>query len=502
MANYQHGIYGNTAATVMPPETIATAGIQCVIGTAPVNLLTNPQAAVNVPILLNDITDAQNLIGYSSGMDLDSYTIGQSVHATFEVFQTAPLIAINVLDPAKHTTTGKTSSGAMVNGVYVPGATVNGVFVPDKGILLSSLAVKNTGGSTTYVLGTDYTTSWNADGSLTIKRVPAGSITTDTTTLQVTYSILDPTKVVAADIVAGVALITRVFQALSTKTSAIIPATILAPGYSHLPTVGAALIAAAPNVSTVFHATAVLDIDSTAATTIAAAIAWKSTNNYISRDAVVCFPKVKTSQGKIIWKSAMAAALMQANDAANESTPFISPSNKDYNILVTMLGDNITQVMYTLDEANQLNGEGIFTALNFMGWKSWGDNTSIYSWDYAQAGTVYDPKDQFINIKRAFDWQNNRFITQYWKMIDGPTNFRAIQTLITDENQFYNPFITIGYVAGMSIQYNQADNPLSQILAGVIKFKQYLSPFVPTQTIINTLQFDPSMLATALGGGS
>ncbi len=492
MDNYQHGIYGNTAATVMPPATVATAGIQCVIGTAPVNLLADPQSAVNTPMLLSTLGDAQTKLGYSGNMDLDKYTIGQSVHATFEVFNTAPLIAINVLDPTKHTTPG-TSNGAMVNGAYTP---------VDKGILLAGLTVKNTGGTTTYVLGTDYTTSWNSDGTLTIKRVSTGAIATDTSTVQLTYSILDPTKVVAADIVAGIALITRVFQALSTKGNAIIPATILAPGYSHLPTVGAALIAAAPTVSTVFHAAAVLDIDSTTAITVAAAIAWKATNSYISRDAIVCFPKVKTNQGKIIWKSAMAAALMQANDAANESTPFVSPSNKDYNILVTMLGDNTTQVMYTLDEANQLNGEGIFTALNFMGWKSWGDNTSIYSWIAAQAGTTYDPKDQFINIKRAFDWQNNRFITQYWSAVDNPMNFRAIQTLITDENQFYNPFITTGLVAGMSIQYNQADNPTSQILAGVIKFTQYLSPYTPIQTIINTLQFDPSMLKTALGGAA
>lgn len=496
---YQHGIYGNTEATVMPPSTVATAGIQCVIGTAPVNLLADPQAAVNVPILLNTLTDAQTKLGYIRGIDLDSYTIGQSVHATFEVFNTAPLIVINVLDPTKHVTAGESSDGSMVNGVYIP------VDPDDKmitGILLSTLIVKDSEGTTTFVSGTDYTAKFNSDGSVSITRIVGGAITSSTEAIKTTFTILDPTKVVAADVAAGIALITRVFQALSTKSSAIIPATILAPGYSHLPAVGAALIAVAPTVSTVFHATAVLDIDSTEATTVEEAITWKSTNSYISRDAIVCFPKVKTNQGKIIWKSAMAAALMQANDAANESTPFVSPSNKDYNILVTMLGDNVTQVMCTLDEANQLNGEGIFTALNFMGWKSWGDNTSIYSWIAAQAGTVFDPKDQFINIKRAFDWQNNRFITSYWSVVDNPMNFRAIQTLITDENQFYNPFITTGLVAGMSIQYNQDDNPISQILNGVIIFKQYLSPYVPTQVIINTLQFDPSMLETALGGAA
>jgi len=484
--NYQHGIYGNIANTIMPIENISTAGVQVVVGTAPINMLANPALAVGIPILLNDITDVQNLLGYST--DLDNYTIMQAVHAMFEVFNTAPIVVINVLDPIKHATPGKTSSGAVVNGAYT---------ITDKGVLPATLVVTDTTGATTYANGTDYTYSFNTDGTLSLAILSTGAIT-PAQVIKNTYSILDPTKVLPADIIAGIDLINRVYQATD-----IIPAIVIAPGFSQNPTVGTALIAAAAQISTVFKGTALLDIDSKAATTITAAIAWKNTNNYANRGAIVCYPKVTTNQGKIIFMSAMLAALMQTNDALNESTPFVSPSNKVFNILTAQLDDTEkTQVMYTLDEANQLNGEGIFTALKFQGWKAWGNNMSIYSWIAAQAGTVYDPKDQFINIKRAFDWQNNGFITRYFTKIDNPMNLRAIQTLITDENQFYNPYITAGFVAGMSLEYNQADNPISQILAGVIKFRQHLAPYTPMQTILNTLQFDPTMLENALGGVS
>jgi uncharacterized protein len=469
----------------MPASNTASRGIQVVVGSAPVNMLAAP-AAVNTPILLSSLSDVRDKLGYSS--DLDSYTIMQAVHATFEVFDTAPIVAINVLDPTKHTTTGKTSNGAMVSGVKT---------ISDLGVLLSTLVVKDSLGTTTYVKDTDYSVAFNADGTLAITRIATGAIASATATVNTTYSILDPTKVTAADVAAGVALIDRVFQATEC-----IPEILIAPGWSHNTVVGAALILAAQKISTVFKATAVLDLDSTTAVTTAAAIALKTTDGYTSRDAILCYPKVMTNQSKIIWMSAQVAALMQYTDSLNDSTPFVSPSNKTFNILAAVLGDNSTQVLYTLDEANQLNAEGIFTALKFQGWKSWGNNTGYYSYTAEQAGTEYDPKDRFINVKRGFDWQLNGFITRYWSKIDSPTNFRAIQTLITDENQFYNPFITAGLVAGMKLVYDQTANPIDQLLEGKIVLKQYLTPYLPMQVIENTVQFDVSMLTTALGGES
>jgi uncharacterized protein len=481
--SYKHGIYVDQASTVMPISNTSTAGIQCVVGTAPVNMLDDPASAVNTPILLSGVDDVENCIGYSS--DVDKYTLMQAVHSSFEVFSVAPIIAVNVLDPASHTTEGKTKSGSMASGLFT---------VTETGMLLDTLAVTSEDGATTYAKGTDYTAAFNSDGTVLITRVSTSTALTATSAVKATYSILDPSKVTAADIIAGIKLIDKALPVLG-----YVPEILLAPGYSQDADVAAALIAAAENVSCVFKATALVDIDSAANKTIAAAIAAKTANSLYNKNAIVCYPKVITTSSITVFMSAQLGALMQYTDSQNESTPFVSPSNKTFNITAAVLSDG-TQVSYTLDEANELNGEGIFTALNFMAWRSWGDNTGIYSQSKADSGTTFDVKDRYINIKRAFDWQNNGFIKRYFAKIDTPLNLHAIQTLMTDENQYYNAFIAAGYVAAMSISYSSADNPTKQLVNGTVKFRQYLTPYTPMEVIENTLQFDATALATALEG--
>lgn len=482
--SYKHGIYVDQASTETPVANSSAAGIQAVIGTAPINMLDDPKSAVDKPILLSSLDGAKQCIGYSD--DVGAYSIMQSVHCTFEVFHTAPLIVINVLDPEQHTAS-KTASGSLNGGIFT---------ISDSGILLDSIKITSSDGATTYAAGVDYTASFNTDGTVNITKVPTGTALTATAAIKITYSKLDPSKVTAADIIKGIGEIDRAFP-----LTGVAPEIILAPGYSTDKDVAAALIAASQKVSCVFKATPLVDIDTSSCKTIANAITAKNTNNLAVRDAVVCYPKVTTKLGKTVYMSAQLGALMQTVDTQNESTPFVSPSNKDFKITATVLADG-TQVAYTLDEANQLNGEGIFTALNFQGWRSWGNNTGIYSETKAATGTVFDVKDRYINVKRAFDWQNNRFIKDYFSRIDSPLNLRAIQTLITDENQFYNAFIAAGYVAGMSMKYSLSDNPTDQLMNGTIKFKQYLTPFTPMEVIENTLQFDPDLLKAAFTGGN
>ena len=59
----------------------------------------------------------------------------------------------------------------------------------------------------------------------------------------------------------------------------------------------------------------------------------------------------------------------------------------------------------------------------------------------------------------------------------------------------------MGKCAGIKMVYDQADNPLNQVLDGRIVFRQYLAPYTPAEDILNILEFDPSMIETALGGG-
>lgn len=61
----EHGIFIYEEATALTIPKESSAGLQVVIGTAPVNMLENPDAAVNTPILALSSTEAQANLGYS-----------------------------------------------------------------------------------------------------------------------------------------------------------------------------------------------------------------------------------------------------------------------------------------------------------------------------------------------------------------------------------------------------------------------------------------------------
>ena len=116
MATYKHGVYTSEQATSMTAPVTGTAGLQVVVGTAPVNMLEHPEQAVNTPLLVYNYKEAVAAVGYHD--DFAAYTLCESISAAFSVVGTGPLVLINVLDPAKHTadiaeTTVQVNSGTM-----------------------------------------------------------------------------------------------------------------------------------------------------------------------------------------------------------------------------------------------------------------------------------------------------------------------------------------------------------------------------------------------------
>lgn len=101
MATYKHGVYTSEQATSMTAPVTGTAGLQVVVGTAPVNMLEHPEQAVNTPLLVYNYKEAVAAVGYHD--DFAAYTLCESISAAFSVVGTGPLVLINVLDPAKHT---------------------------------------------------------------------------------------------------------------------------------------------------------------------------------------------------------------------------------------------------------------------------------------------------------------------------------------------------------------------------------------------------------------
>lgn len=97
---YKHGVYTSEVATSMVAPITGTAGLQVIVGTAPVNMLKDPAAAVNVPLLVSSYKEAVEAVGYLP--DFANYTLCECISANFSVVGIAPMVLINVLDPAKH----------------------------------------------------------------------------------------------------------------------------------------------------------------------------------------------------------------------------------------------------------------------------------------------------------------------------------------------------------------------------------------------------------------
>lgn len=162
MGTYKHGVYTSEQATSMSAPITGTAGLQVIVGTAPVNMLDNPAEAVNVPLLVNNYKEAVAAVGYDK--DFAKFTLCEAISANFSVVGSGPLVLINVLDPGKHT--------ADISSTTVP---VNaGVAVLDVvGVIPGELTVKKE--SDTLEKDKDYTVAFNDDGTANIVLISGGA---------------------------------------------------------------------------------------------------------------------------------------------------------------------------------------------------------------------------------------------------------------------------------------------------------------------------------------
>lgn len=475
---YNHGIRIQENPTSVGAPIKNESGVPVVFGTAPVNMVADPAAAVNKPILCNTFAEAQAALGYSD--DYASYTLCQAMDAFFKVFGVAPVVLVNVLDPAKHKTE------------YTEELTVSAgqAQTTKTGVILDGLTVSN--GDTALTADTDYTTEFDADGTLIITVLADG-----VTTLSVSGYQVDPTAVDAADIIGsynadtgvetGMELVRQVYPTFN-----MVPNLLLAPGWSSTPEVGISLAAKCQNINGVFSCECVADLDTTTVTKYTDVKKAKTEAGYdIFKHMICVWPKVKYA-GKIYDYSAFYAALALYTDANNDNVPNLSPSNKPLGVSATVLADGTEVVLDTI-QANTLNAVGVVTAVNMNGFKTWGNNTAAYP-------AVTDPKDRWICCRRFFSWWGNSFITTYFRKVDDPANYRLIESIVDSENVRGNALVSQGKCAGIKMIYSQDDNPIENVVDGRIVFRQYLAPYTPAEDILNILEFDVSMIQAALGG--
>ena len=491
---FKHGVYTREIPTSLIAPVQIDGGLPVIVGTAPIHLATEEDALnnVNKPKLIYTYSEAVQQFGYSE--DWDKYTLCEFIYSQFALFGMSPCVLINVLDPAKHKEKITGREYTITDGEINLG----------KDVLISDFeaASLNINGDDddesetkiVYVLDEDYSLDYDDDGNLILSVISGGALSGKTTVF-LAYTRLKPELVTANDIIGGVDASTGDYKGLELIESVfpkfrLVPGLIGSPKWSEKAGVAAVMKAKCENINGVFSAISVVDIpsDSAGADVYTEAPEWKNVNNYMSEFQIVCWPKIALDD-KVFHLSTQLIGLMNSVDKLNGDIPYESPSNKSLQ-MNACVNDAGKEISLGLDQANYLNGQGITTALNFYGgWRAWGNRTGVYP-----ANT--DPKDDFIPVRRMFNWIRNEFTLTFWQKVDAPITPRLVRTIVDSFNIRLNGLRAIEAILGGRIELNSSENPLTSLMDGSIVFHIYFTPPSPAEKIEGIFEYDPEYLNT------
>lgn len=490
---YQHGVRTSEVATSILPTTEVDSALPVIVGTAPV-CMTDP-TNVNKPVLCHSYDEFVQQFGYvppalnsASGLQEYAFTLCEAAYALFALFNVGPAVFINVLDPTTHKKTATTVTITL-------DSKTGSATVAEAGIIPSSVTITPSDAGA-YTQGEDYEIAFDDDGNLIVTSLQdegGGFKCTTGTSLTFAADVLDPTLVDEDDVIGGVdvsgnksgfELVGEVYPRFG-----LVPGTLIAPGYSSDPSVAAVMAAKSTGISGRFNAMCAVDVPADTVKTYSAVTSWKQTNNYTDARQIVCWPLLSLDGVKYHLSTQMAALMAQV-DGENDGTPYVSPSNHGVQCTATVLADG-SEVWLDLEEAAYLNGQGVVTAINqTSGWTAWGNRTGAYP------GTT-DVKDNFIPIRRMFNWIGNTLITTFWSRIDAPISRRLIDTIIDSANIWLNGLSARQYILSGRVAFLESENTTTDLMDGIINFHVYICPPSPARDISFAMEYDVNGL-TAL----
>lgn len=458
MADYLHGAYGQIQAVGTKVATKSQNAI-VYVGTAPVHTLAGGDANVNKPILVSNIAEARKYFGYSE--DWDKYTLCEAMHAHLENKGVAPLVLINVLDPAKHKSEDSGSKSLTPE---------NGrVTIADAGdIILDTVAV------TGKTKGTDYTVQYDFKKELlTIAEVNSGGLGSEA--LTISYSSIDAGKVDADDVIGatdGAGMNTGLFAIKNVyQETGYIPSFLMAPGFSSIPAVHSAMIQNSQKVNDHWDVYVMADIpivdEESTKITLASAAAWKAAHGYNKSNETVYFPMAQGTDGNIYHLSVLAAANFQELLAVQDGIPYKTASNTECAIISNLyMGADSTGRVF--DDAlinNTLNKNGIASAAYVGGrWAIWGCHSADYS---------YDSGDQ-INVSETnrmmLYYISNDFQHRRTRNVDKPLTSNDIKTIVAEEQTRLDALVKIGALTYGEVHLNAEADARSDIMNGDYSF--------------------------------
>ena len=267
------------------------------------------------------LPEFENIFGKPGpGDNEEDFKLWQMANIYFQRYKVAPLVAINVFDPARHARRPELGEGEV-----------------------------------------DLDT-----GETTILTPPATP---------------DPALVSADDIIgstsqagirAGLALVEEIFPRFRLN-----PGLIMAPGFSKIPAVAKAIETACMNIAGFFRAAGIIEV-ADEVPVYSEAPAWLNDNNLCDKDGnTICFFGDCLYNGIVESGAIHLAGCVGGRDQSEGGVPYWSPSN--YQLECEGMVHAGKELFLTPAEANYLNGQGIVTGLNMIGGlRAWGDQTTAY----------------------------------------------------------------------------------------------------------------------------
>ena len=478
-----YGVRFREVPTSLLAPVRVNASLLMAFGTAPIHRLPADQQEKVKPgslVLAFSNAEASQQLGIDGGRDNPlKWGLSEVAYNKFSLFNQSPVIFVNLFDPAVHRTS--------VTGEVV-------IFDVNMGVLSNDDVIGDvtlSSGGTTFTLDTDYYLN-SVTGVIDVVSGSslASAISLGTNPITASYVYADPSKVTNEDCIGGYDVVTGKTTGLELVEQAfpqlrMVPGILYATNFTH-PMVTSVLCAKTENINGVFKAgIAVANVPDDAVDIYTDLPKWKNDNSLVSENLYLCVGRV--IDGERTYNTAVqAACLMGVVDARRQVAPYESPSNENLRCQGWVL--NGAEVNLTLPQANFLRGNGLSVPLNFIGgWRLWN------SWTAAYPG-ISDPKDSLITHRRMMAWYGNGLVLTYFQVVDSPFNRRLIETIINSEQINLNSLVSAGALIDGVISFNEADNPLTDLMQGFVKFDVKLGLVSPAQRIDFSLEFDPEML--------
>lgn len=474
MSEYRHGVYADQedSRDYTSPSGVGTVPVY--IGRAPIHQLADYKGKTNVPILITSYQDGRRKIGYS---DLwSNYDLCEAVYAHFcnAVNSVGPIVVINVLNPDdKKNETQQTATAKFVKRT----ATIS-----SPNVILSTVTIEGK------VINVDYSVEYADDGlSVQLKDLKGGL-----DSVPVKFYEVDPSGVAETDIVTGINQgIPRIYYDLS-----LVPTILCAPGWSQKATVFAALVAMQDKINGHWYSWINADLDSAAVKTIDTAIVAKEAYETETGAAALLWPMAKKSN-RIFHASTLNTVTMQWVDYQNNNVPFETPSNKQIDIDSLCLADG-SAIQYDQTQANRLNANGIDTMTYWEGvWRMWGPHTMKYA-----EGININVRDVFDCNVRMTRYVENTFQRRYGVEADKPMTRGRKDSILNDFQAWLDSLIQDGALLLGSVEFQETDNPVSDLVQGNFEFLTEFTNPVPGKSIGNKVRWTSAGLNSLFGGGA